>query len=353
MHVAVLDPVVRALERDPRVAVVFLAESAPKQAHIDRVAPRPRRWIGRRRAAWSRVDLLITADPWSPPILHRAHCRMNVFHGVAGKYDLDDPRRLPIGFDRWDRVLFVNADRLRRYEAAGILKPGAAALVGYPKLDALVTGRYDGPAVRARLGLDPRRRTALYAPTWSPASSLNTAGEVIVSSLARADFNVIVKPHDLSFDPDPKYSGGIDWRSRLRAVERPGRVTVSDEPDATPLLAGSDVLVTDHSSIGFEFCVLDRPIVIVDAPDLPRVARINPEQIARLRSAAQIVYDPDEVGHVAREALERPDGRRSARTSLARTMFFEPGTATARALDATYALLELSSIGDGGGRAER
>jgi hypothetical protein len=167
------------------------------------------------------------------------------------------------------------------------------------------------------------------------------AGEVIVSSLATANFNVIVKPHDLSFDPDPKYSGGVDWRRRLRAIERAGRVVVSDEPDATPLLAASDVLVTDHSSIGFEFCLLDRPIVVVDAPDLPRAARINPEQIARLRSAAQVVNDPDDVGHVAREAIERPDGRRAARTSIARTMFFEPGTATARALEATYALLEL------------
>ena len=99
-----------------------------------------------------------------------------------------------------------------------------------------------------------------------------------------AGLNVIIKPHDLSFDPDPKYSGGIDWRRRLRAIERAGRVVVASRPRLDAAAARDAMsLVTDHSSIAFEFCLLDRPIVVVDAPDLPRVARINPERIALLR----------------------------------------------------------------------
>lgn len=341
MHLAVMDPVVRVLERDPRIAVRFLAESARKEAHIDRATGRTHRWTHRPLAALARVDLLLTADPWSPPTLLRCHRRMNFFHGVAGKYDLDDPSQMPIGFEAWDRVAFINADRMSRYERRAILRPGAAVLVGYPKLDALANGRYDAAGVHARLGLEMHRRTALYAPTWSPASSLNVAGERIVASLAAAGLNVIVKPHDLSFDPDPKYSGGVDWRARLRAIERAGRVVVSHDADCTPLLAASDLLVTDHSSIGFEFCVLDRPIVIVDVPDLARVARINPERIALLRSAARVVSDPDAVGGAALDALAHPDACAAERQAISRTLFFEPGTATQRALDVVYELLEL------------
>jgi hypothetical protein len=341
MHGAVLDPVTRVLERDLRVEVQYLAENGRRRRHIARALGRPLRWISPGRAAWSRIDLFLSADPWAPPVLHRCSRRMNFFHGVAGKYDLDDPAHLPIGFDVYDRVAFVNADRMRRYLEKGVVARDAAVLVGFPKIDALVNGRHDGAAVRDRLGLEMHRPTAIYAPTWSPASSLNSAGGPIVASLVAAGWNVIVKPHDLSFDPDPKYSGGIDWRSRLRDVEAPGRVVVTDEADPTPLLAASDLLVTDHSSIGFEFCLLDRPVVVFDAPDLARVARINPERIAALRSAARVVKNPDEIGRVANEELANPHRLAAARRAVAEPLFFEPGTATHRALDVVYDLLEL------------
>jgi hypothetical protein len=341
MHVGVMDPVAAVLEADPRLRVRYLAETPEKEAHIESATGRPRRWVRVAEAARQRVDLFVSADPWNSPTLYRCYGRMNFFHGVAGKYNLDDPSQLPIGFDAWDRVAFINRDRLERYAALEILKPGAAVLVGFPKLDALVNGRIDAAAVRARLGLDGLRRTALYAPTWSSASSLNMAGETIVASLVDAGFNVIVKPHDLSFDPGQKYSGGIDWRRRLRAIERPGLIVVAEDADSSPLMAASDVLVTDHSSIGFEFCLLDRPIVVIDAPDLARVARINPERIALLRSAARVVHDPAAVGCAVTEELARPGSRAGDRAAICRASFFEPGTATDRAVDVAYELLEL------------
>ena len=105
-----------------------------------------------------------------------------------------------------------------RYLANGIVSRSSAVLVGFPKADRLVNGelrrrrRSD-----ARLGLEPGRPTALYAPTWSPASSLHVAGEAIVAALADDGWNVIVKLHPLSLDREvPKYSGGIDWRARWR-----------------------------------------------------------------------------------------------------------------------------------------
>jgi hypothetical protein len=299
--------------------------------------------MSRRHAAWWRIDLLITADPWAPPALHRCRRRINFFHGVAGKYNLDDPSHLPINFDLYDKVAFVNVDRMKRYLESGVVSRRAAVLVGFPKIDLLVNGRYDGAAVRERLGLEMHRRTAIYAPTWSPASSLNVAGDEIIASLVGAGWNVIIKPHDLSFDPDPKYSGGVDWRARLRQVETPGRVAVSDEPDASPLLAASDLMVTDHSSIGFEFCLLDRPLVVFDAPDLARVARINPERVAALRTAARVVSNPSQVGLAANEEIRNPYRLAAAREAVARPLFHEPGTATDRALVVVYELLDLAA----------
>jgi hypothetical protein len=341
MHAAVLDPVARVLERDRRIDVRYLAERAGDEQQIAEACGRPLRWISAWRARWMRVDLLVTADPWSPPALYRCRRRVNFFHGVAGKYDLDNPGQLPAGFEHYDRIAFVNADRMQRYLAQGIVSRDAAVLVGFPKIDGLVNGRYDGAAVRAGLALETHRRTAIYAPTWSPASSLHIAGEAIVASLVGAGWNVILKPHARSLDPDERYSGGIDWRTRLRAIEVPGRVVLCEDGDASPLLAASDLMVTDHSSIGFEFCLLDRPVIVFDAPDLARVARINPERIAELRSAARVVADASIVGCVANEEMEHPERLRAERRTAARPLFHEPGGATERALVLLYSVLEL------------
>jgi len=342
MNFAILAPVVERLQRDPRVQVRFAADRPAEVVDGARAAGVRSRIHARQRFEWRRIDLCLTADPWDPIRLRRCRRRANFFHGLAGKYDLDSPGARPIGFSEYDRVAFINADRLRRYVEAGVVAPRAAVPVGFPKVDALVNGRYDAAAIHARLHLEMHRRTAIYAPTWSPASSLNLAGEAIVASLLDAGFNVIVKLHDRSLDPsEPRFSGGIDWRARFARIHCPGRIAFVEWADSSPLLAASDVMVTDHSSIGFEFCLLDRPIVIFDAPDLPRLARINPEKIALLRSAARVVRTAGEVGPAGLEELEHPESLADRRRAIARDMFHEPGTATERALGMVYELLEL------------
>jgi CDP-glycerol glycerophosphotransferase len=215
-------------------------------------------------------------------------------------------------------------------------------LVGFPKVDRLVNGEYDAAAIRRGLGLDADRPTALYAPTWSPASSLNVAGEAIILALADAGWNVVVKLHSLSLDAATyKFSGGIDWRARLSAIERPGQIVHVDSADASPLLAASDLMVTDHSTIGFEFCLLDRPLIVFDVPELIEVARINPERVRELRTAARVVSNVRELEAAALEARQRPHALSAQRQHLAAAMFHAPGGATARALEAAYDLLAL------------
>jgi hypothetical protein len=344
MNFAILAPVFERLQRDPRVQVLFSADR-PSDVIAAAAASGVRSRIHPRHAMeWRRIDLALTADPWDPIRLRRCRRRANFFHGMAGKYDLDSPGSLPIGFDQYDRVAFVNAERMNRYVDAGIVRRDAAVLVGYPKVDALVNGRYDAAAIHAKLQLEMHRPTAIYAPTWSPASSLNIAGEDIVRNLVDSGFNVIVKLHDRSLDAaTARFSGGIDWRARFAKLHMPGRMAFVEAADSSPYLAASDVMVTDHSSIGYEFCLLDRPLVIFDAPDLLTVARINPEKIAQLRSAARVVRAADEVGPAAVDEMEHRERRTEARAAIVREMFYEPGTATERAMQMVYELLDLPS----------
>ena len=339
---AVLSPIADALAAEPHVRVWYTSED------VERVRPLVRgdRVLTHAQAEWRRYDLYVNGDPWAAARLRRCAHRVNFFHGVAGKYDLDSPADLPLGFEYYDRVAFINRDRMDRYLAAGIVTPSQAALVGYPKLDRLATGGYDGPAIRAELGLAPGRPTALYAPTYSEAASLHLAGEAIAAALVEAGFNVIVKLHDRSLDADPRYNAGVDWRARFTALVArygPQRMHFAEVPDACPLLAAADVMVTDHSSVGFEYLVLDRPLIVFDAPALARVARINEEKIALLRSAATVVNEPRQVAQAAAHDLARPDALSAARRSVAKAMFFEAGGATARALHLVTGLLQPGS----------
>jgi hypothetical protein len=348
VYLAVLGPIADALARlrqgsggqaaESDVHVWYTSESPDRMKHL---VPEGR-FLTHAEAEWRRFDLYINGDPWAAARLRRCAHRVNFFHGVAGKYDLDQPAGLPLGFDSYDHVAFINRDRMLRYLSAEIVTPQQAVLVGYPKLDALASGAHDGAAVRTSLGLIPGHPTALYAPTYSKASSLHLAGEEIVTALAGAGLNVIVKLHDRSLDPDPRYHGGIDWRARFAALEtqlEPGRMRFVETSDASPLLAAADCLVTDHSSIGFEYLVLDRPLLVFDAPDLPQAARINPEKIVLLRSAASVVTTADELAARAVYALANPAHLSASRRRVARGLFFDPGHATERAVRLIRGLL--------------
>jgi hypothetical protein len=335
---AVLGPIAKEITQDPAVQLFYTSENP------DRVAPQvpAERFLTHAQAEWRRFDLYLNGDPWAAARLRRCAHRVNFFHGVAGKYDLDNPQGLPLGFEYYDRVAFINRDRMLRYLGAGIVTPEQASLVGYPKLDQLATGGYQRADVLASLNLAGDRPVALYAPTYSEASSLHLAGTDIVGGLAAAGFDVVVKLHDRSLDPDPRYNAGIDWRARfaeLSARVRPGRVRFADVADSSPLLAAADVMVTDHSSIGFEYLVLDRPLLVFDAPDLARTARINPDKIVLLRSAATVVHTPSETVRAAAAAIGAPSRLSAARRRIARDMFFDAGGATGRAVALVRSLI--------------
>jgi hypothetical protein len=166
-------------------------------------------------------------------------------------------------------------------------------------------------------------------------------GHQIVAALGRLDVNVIVKLHDRSYDITSRGSGEVDWKRQLRRVcDRHGAHLVQDA-DASPWLHAADLLITDHSSVGFEFMLLDRPIVVIDSPDLISNARINPEKVRMLQGAAFVVRDHREIARTVRDALGAPGAHSAARQSIAEELFYCPGSATARAVACVYEVLSM------------
>ena len=99
-------------------------------------------------------------------------------------------------------------------------------------------------------------------------------------------------------------------------------------------------MITDHSTIGFEFCALDRPLVIVDMPELLRAARVDADKARLLRAAADVAGSVVEAVAAVDHALASPAERRQARRAAVDDVFYDPGRATARAVALCHELLE-------------
>jgi CDP-glycerol glycerophosphotransferase len=356
VNFACLKPIHDRLAADPRVECWYTAtEGDVPPADLYRRFGITERVVSQQRAEWLKVDLYLNSDFAAMARLRRHALHVHFFHGVAGKYDLDGtatPVRDMSHFEhlaRFDRIAFINEDRLRKWRALGLLAPDdpRPALIGYPKVDGLVTGQWPRAVTLARLGLDPARPVLLYAPTWSAAASLHVFGESVVAALRATGHQVIVKLHDRAYDRRERYSAGVDWAGRLRPLAADPGVRIVTDPDATPLLAAADLVVSDHSSVAFEFLLVDRPLVILDLPELLAAARVHSDQARWLREAGEPVRSVAELPAAVARGLADARARGAARRAVAARLFYRPGTATDRAVALCYELLGLAARAGG------
>jgi hypothetical protein len=337
-------PVFHAISRDPRIEFFFTASETP--AEIKKIYQQAGsvRLIHPLRAAMMRFDAYLTSDfMWAT--LLRPAVRIQVFHGVAGKYGFDSPDS---SMRDWDRLFFVNERRWHNFVGSGAISANSPAirLVGMPKVDCLVNGTFERDAVIRDLGLDPALPTVLYAPTWSPASSLNAIGAELVQALGRMRINVILKLHDRSRDLRDRYSGGVDWPARLQPLLAPLKGVLAPGHDISPYLVAADVMITDHSSAGFEYLLCDKPIVRIHRAELIAQAKIHPDYVALLASVARTAETLPEVISAVEYALTHPSEQSADRRRVAAEMFYKPGGATARSVRELYAALELAPAAD-------
>ena len=342
MEYAMMAPVHRRLQQDPRVRVHLTSSERPgRMSAIYREAGNGPLLLPR-RAMRMKFDACLAADfIWAT--LPRGTRRVQMFHGVAGKWGhiYDRPAA---SMRQWDRLFFINRRRLQNFIASGAVAADSPAirLVGMPKADCLVDGTLRRDEVLARHGIDPSTRTVLYAPTWTRFSSLNAMGEEVVSRLVDAGYMVLVKLHDNSLDMAHENSGGVDWAARLEPILRRGGGRLVRDGNAAPWLVASDVLVTDHSSIGFEYLLLDRPLVRIEMPELISGAQVPTEYVELMAEAAASVRDAAGVLQAVDAAFQNPVHGSERRRTVAEELFFDPGRATERAVAEIYALMELA-----------
>lgn len=221
-------------------------------------------WEAARRAA----SLLVINDWLRTPVPRPGQQRvLQTWHGTPlknlalGRPHVGLRTRLAIMRQsrRWDALLSQNPYSSHRL-ATDYAFPGPVWELGYPRNDTLSTG--DRDAARTALGLGPRTRAVLYAPTWRDDGRIVLDGEGIarvqrtLSALGDGhDYVILVRAHS-------RVAEGLGESGAGPAVR-----DVSGENGLERLLLAADVLVTDYSSVMFDAAVTRVPMVF-HVPDL-------------------------------------------------------------------------------------
>jgi CDP-glycerol glycerophosphotransferase len=237
-----------------------------------------------RRGSWAYYLALARAEFWVddqgfPKGLRkrRGTTYIQTWHGSAFKrMGLDQPelkcagrgeqqrfRRMVGRFDCFLVRSRHDVDTLAR--GMGI-DPGKLLPVGYPCNDPLVNGGDPDELAALRRSLDlDGRQVVLYAPTFRtgsdgrPVEHLEMPFDPMRFARELGDTHVLlVRPHYLSAVSLPP--------GARHAVRDVGRL-----PDVAPLLLLADALVTDYSSVMFDYALLDRPMIFY-VPDLAEYA---------------------------------------------------------------------------------
>lgn len=255
-----------------------------------------------------------------------------LYHGIGTKTDVYSPTLMEMD------VRFVEGPHYARRLRA--MYPEAHMVeVGYAKVDPFSYPEGERPRLDlAALGLDPAKKTILYAPTHMPSSFPKMADSFPADF---ADFNVLVKPHSLSFF-------GGKRRSHRRLMELWAKapnvhVASYDDFDPLPYMTVADVLLSDESSVLFEYALLDRPIVWCDflwihwtrrGPLAYRLERRLDAAMKPFRSMAVHAPRYRDLRRLVEEELAAPERFRAARAhGVAELIGFTAGRARERIAD--------------------
>ncbi|MCN9240505.1 bifunctional glycosyltransferase family 2 protein/CDP-glycerol:glycerophosphate glycerophosphotransferase [Streptomyces sp. RY43-2] len=232
-----------------------------------------RRWSWRYLRALAQAEFWIDNQGFPLKLAKRPETTyLQTWHGSAlKKMGFDQPAHRVMSehaqlayqqaLDRFDHFLVRGEHDVRTLARAYRIPEHKLLRLGYPRNDALVRAarnpRTPDPALRSlaeRLGIHPDRRVLLYAPTFRSrpdGRARDFAFPFDIEAFAErfADqYTLLVRSHYLNrVTLPPSVTGRV--------------IDVTGEPDITPLLLLSDALITDYSSVMFDYALLRRPMV--------------------------------------------------------------------------------------------
>jgi hypothetical protein len=196
-------------------------------------------------------------------------------HAMCSAKFLYHPKRFYENYNLYFVTGKLNEDKiLMTLEKFDFQNKMTVVKVGYPKLDRLFQGKLPSrEETLCNLGLNPSKKTILYAPSWEEGLSMRSFGVDMTRILLQDEnLNVIVKPHPCllvsPFDVNSYefYTGGINWREEFEQFSNSSSFAFIDSYIIDELLIASDIMISDISSVALEFLVLGKQVIYLDCP---------------------------------------------------------------------------------------
>ena len=109
--------------------------------------------------------------------------------------------------------------------------------------------------------------------------------------------------------------------------------------NSNPYLHVSDIMITDAGGVGFEYILLDKPVIFFDVPEY--FERYGCSGIDYWgRKAGMIIKKPEEIQEAINSALNNPMERSDLRKELKNRLIYNPGNSARKASEIIIQILD-------------
>lgn len=204
-------------------------------------------------------------------------------------------------------MIFVEGDyRVEKLNESGCLGESEVFKVGLPKLDpCFKPGYFDRSQILRKYGLDPDKKTVLFAPTYKPTCMYEIKDHIFSET---KDYNLIIKLHHYSWTG--KYAPHKQHRIFEKRVPK-FRHSVLIQPsdyNIIPLMFAADTLISEASSTVFDFLALRKFGIIYDL-DHDNLKHSDGQHLLTtdnrefLKGAFAHISSPEELGGAIKRAM--------------------------------------------------
>lgn len=232
---------------------------------------------------------------------------------------LASQNRFPSAFEGADIVCAPGPIVGDAWAKLGFAEPGQIRVTGHLPLDPMLRG----DQIPTPTKLQGASAVVLYAPGLSPKmNAAEILGDDIVDRILgeRQDVTLVIKPHPDMFADNPKLIER--WAHAAGSHER---VVFVDDPDANimPYLKCADVLVSDVSSVMFDFLIVDRPIILLKGPEhASDTVNYDPQGVEwRWREVGREIHRIEDLARAVDLALKTPDAGKEVRERYRNALF--------------------------------
>ena len=140
------------------------------------------------------------------------------------------------------------------------------ALTGLPRNDVFFSQQFDRDAFKEKHGLSNFDKIVLYAPTWRPWGSTDFfpfedfSMDMLKAYLAKQNMCLLLRPHHV----DLNCKGNKSLWDSISDDENIRLVTHDIIPEVNEICKIADGLITDYSSLYFDYLIINRPIIFLD-----------------------------------------------------------------------------------------